>query len=235
MHRLFANLKRIARRTPFVPQLYRWYSRLSFGSSQSYWEQRYESGGNSGAGSYGRLAKFKAEVLNQFVRDHDVASVIEFGSGDGHQLSLAEYPRYNGLDVSQRAIDLCRQRFDGDESKQFVLYDPAEHDPADDSLTADLSISLDVIYHLVEDQVFETYMRHLFAAGRRFVIVYSSNDPDACLTAAHVRHRRFTDWVTANAGDWQLMERIANRYPFDASDPDESSFADFYVFEKAKG
>lgn len=230
---MLSQVKSIARRMPLVPQLYRWYSRLRFSDSRSYWEERYQTGGNSGAGSYGRLAEFKAEVLNQFVLEHNVESAIEFGCGDGHQLSLAEYPQYSGLDVSARAIDLCRQRFDGDATKRFVHYDAATHEPQSDEFASDLSMSLDVIYHLVEDKVFDTYMRHLFSAGRRYVIVYSSNDPEACLTAAHVRHRRFTDWVTANAPDWQLKEQIANRYPFDAADPDETSFADFFVFEKA--
>ena len=35
-----------------------------FPGSEKYWEKRYIAGGNSGAGSYGKLAEFKAEVLN---------------------------------------------------------------------------------------------------------------------------------------------------------------------------
>jgi hypothetical protein len=37
--------------------------------------------------------------------------------------------------------------------------------------TADLAISLDVIFHLIEDAFFNTYMTHLFAAGWNFVIM----------------------------------------------------------------
>ena len=48
-------------------------------SSADYWEARYRDGGNSGAGSYGRLALFKARFLNDFVRSENVQSVIEFG------------------------------------------------------------------------------------------------------------------------------------------------------------
>lgn len=43
---------------------------------------------------------------------------------------------------------------------------------------ADLSLSLDVIYHLVEDEVFETYINTLFKSARRYVIIYSSNSDD---------------------------------------------------------
>ena len=68
--------------------------------SSAYWQERYRQGSNSGPGSYGRLALFKAEIVNRFVRDHNIADIIEFGSGDGAQLTLADYPRYVGVDVS---------------------------------------------------------------------------------------------------------------------------------------
>ena len=75
-----------------------------FEGSQEYWERRYAGGGTSGAGSAGRLAAFKAQFLNDFVRAHDVTSVVEFGCGDGNQLALAAYPRYLGLDVSPASL-----------------------------------------------------------------------------------------------------------------------------------
>tara|TARA_B100000963_G_C22366286_1_gene553845 strand:+ start:310 stop:516 length:207 start_codon:yes stop_codon:yes gene_type:complete len=41
-------------------------------SSNSYWEHRYETDGNSGAGSYNELAEFKASVINEFLLDKKV-------------------------------------------------------------------------------------------------------------------------------------------------------------------
>ena len=64
----------------------------AFSTSGSYWEERYARGGNSGAGSYNRLAEFKAEYLNRFVSEHEIKTVIEFGSGDGGPLRQASYP-----------------------------------------------------------------------------------------------------------------------------------------------
>ena len=80
-------------------------------SSAAYWEQRYRSGGHSGAGSYGRLAGFKATVLNRLVRDNGISTAMEFGCGDGNQLALLEVADYVGLDVAPAAIDACRARF----------------------------------------------------------------------------------------------------------------------------
>jgi hypothetical protein len=68
-----------------------------------------------------------------------------------------------------------------------------------------------VIYHLVEDEIFDSHMRTLFEAAERFVIIYSSNSEDPRRSyKSHVRHRRFTDWVRDNVSGWRLQERIAN-------------------------
>src|SRR6187549_2009572 len=92
-----------------------------FEGSENYWKRRYNKGGTSGAGSYGYLAEFKAEFLNNFVRDHKVQSVIEFGCGDGNQLKLSKYPSYIGFDISPESIKRCSDLFMDDESKKFML------------------------------------------------------------------------------------------------------------------
>lgn len=200
-------------------------SRRAF-RSRAYWQERYAQGGTSGAGSYGRLAKFKAEVVNAFVKNNAVESVVEFGCGDGNQLSLYELPRYTGLDVSPHSIAQCRERFADDPSKTFFLA-PQE------GLRADLALSIDVIFHLTEDEVFERYMRNLFASATRFVVIYSSNtDRNAWFQPKHVRHRRFTDWVEANEPQWSLKEIVENKYPLKANDKVESP-ADFFFYQKS--
>jgi hypothetical protein len=202
------------------------FKRQRFDGSADYWERRYITGGNSGAGSYNCLAEFKAAFLNDFVARNAIRSVIEFGSGDGAQLELADYPEYIGVDVSKAAVEVTRSRFASDRSKRF--YEPKELPPA---TRAELSLSLDVIYHLVEDAVFDAYMAVLFDAATRFVIVYASN-LDKASAAPHVRHRRFTDWVEQHRPGFALKECTPNAYPFDENDPDNTSFADFYVFER---
>lgn len=198
---------------------------LVFLNSGQYWEDRYRSKGDSGSGSYGRLALFKAAVLNDFVLSNGVRTVLEFGCGDGNQLELSRYPSYVGIDVAPEAVSLCRRRFEDDKSKQFFVVGEREH------LAAELSISLDVIYHLVEDAVYEEYMQRLFEAASRYVIIYSSNFPDSReLAASHVRHRKFTDWVAAKAQEFDLVNVVRNEYPYDPLDEQCTSLADFYFF-----
>ena len=98
--------------------------------------------------------------------------------------------------------------------------------------TADLTISLDVIYHLVEDDIFTNYMNQLFNSAERFVVVYSSNtDKTMGSAAAHVRHRRFSKWVSDIKPEWTLTKYIPNKHPFNG-DNKNSSFSDFYIYSK---
>jgi SAM-dependent methyltransferase len=186
-----------------------------FPGSEAYWEQRYRKGGNSGLGSYGKHARFKSQIINGFILEHDITSVIEFGCGDGNQLKPAKYPRYTGFDVSESAVALCREQFSTDPAKEFRLMKDYRGEKAD------VALSLDVVYHLVEDSVFEKYMAVLFAASDRYVIIYSSNsDTQHGYESPHVKHRKFTDWISIHAPRWKLAEHH------------EGDSADFYIYEK---
>jgi hypothetical protein len=198
----------------------------NFSSSAAYWEDRYRLGGDSGAGSYNRLADFKSMVLNEFVAANNIQSVMEFGSGDGAQLYLAKYPKYTGVDVSTTVVNATRLRFAGDPSIRFL-----HTSEVTDEDKAELALSLDVIYHLVEDEVYETYMHQLFNAATKFVIIYASN-VDRTTDSPHVRHRQFTRWVEANQGNFILLQKMPNAYPYSEKDPDNTSCADFYIFER---
>jgi SAM-dependent methyltransferase len=197
-----------------------------FRGSRDYWESRYVAGGNSGAGSYRMLAEFKAEILNELVEQEGIRTVIEYGCGDGNQLALARYPEYLGFDVSHSAISRCRELFKEDRSKSF------RHSDSYAGERADLTLSLDVIYHLVEDEVFDQYMARLFDSSDRLVVIYSSNlEKEVTPEAPHVRHRRFSDWVDRMRPGWRLLEHIPNRYP-QTEDNKAGSFADFYIYKK---
>lgn len=194
---------------------------LLFPGSAEYWENRYRKNGNSGNGSYGKNAAYKAGFLNQFVKDHKVSKVIEFGCGDGNQLQQFQFPKYFGLDVSPTAIQLCRSTFQNDHTKQFTLSGLPQVEARVLNFNADLSLSLDVIFHLVEDAVFEKYMRDLFGATSKFVIIYSWDVEEG--KKGHVRQRNFSKWVIKNQLDFQLIDNVSNR---------KDNFCDFFVYKR---
>ncbi|HEY3848038.1 MAG TPA: class I SAM-dependent methyltransferase [Acetobacteraceae bacterium] len=195
-------------------------------SSGVYWERRYRAGGHSGAGSCGRLAAFKAGVINGFVTDNAIADVLDLGCGDGRLLSLLRVPAYTGVDVSAAALASCAEQFPRHRFLPFAMLDA--------TINAELTLSIDVIFHLVEDAAFASYMHALFAHARRFVLVYSSNT-DRRWSSPHVRHRRFTDYVADCRPEWRLLAHVPNRYPYDPESPDETSFADFFVYGRYGG
>jgi SAM-dependent methyltransferase len=216
--------KDLIRPLPGVRQLSLLRQRVAFRGSAPYWERNYARGGTSGPGSYDALAEAKAAFLNDFVGKRNIRSVIEFGCGDGNQLSLADYPSYIGLDVSRSAIELCKRRFADDPTKSFFLYDGACFADRAGLFTADLALSLDVIYHLTEDAVFESDMTHLYTAGLRYVIVYAT-DQEIPATAPHVRHRAFTPWAKEHCHNWRLLQVT----PGPNTSPDR---ADFFTYER---
>jgi SAM-dependent methyltransferase len=196
-----------------------------FKTSAEYWERRYKSGGNSGAGSYNNLAEFKGDIINSFIQDKKIVSVIEFGCGDGNQLKYLSFQKYLGFDVSKKAVEICTQLYKHDDRKNFKQMSSYKYEKAD------LTLSLDVVFHLVEEQSYVNYMNTLFESSYKYVIVYSSNTDENTFSSKHVKHRKFTDWVEINQQDFRLLEYIPNKYSFDG-DEMNTSFADFFVYEK---
>ena len=122
---LDSRLKSTVRAIPFLGDfLLITYKRLigdSFTTSSQYWERRYQDGGNSGSGSYGRLAKYKAEVINDFLDKFEIENLVELGCGDGAQLKLLNAKNYTGVDVSKTVLDIARRKFGNEPGKSFVL------------------------------------------------------------------------------------------------------------------
>jgi hypothetical protein len=197
-----------------------------FTGSRNFWVERYASGGNSGDGSYNKLAEFKAEIINGFVLQNNITTIIEYGCGDGNQLKLSKYPTYIGYDVSPQAISMCKELFIKDITKTFKMMEDYNNE------TAELTLSLDVIYHLVEENVFVDYMNRLFNSSVHFVIIYSSNtDVNPKGLSAFIKHRKFTNWIDYMKLDWKLMKFIPNKHPY-RGDSRTGSFADFFIYKK---
>ena len=199
--------------------------------SRPFWEKRYSDGGTSGPGSYGQLAEFKTATINRLLELHGVRSIIDFGCGDGNQIRALSDVQYMGVDVSPDAVERCRSMYVQDSKKTFMVAEDYSGE------TAEMAMSLDVIFHLVEDKVYESYMETLFKASERLVLIYASNFEQLCLNPflppTHVRHRKFEDWIQKSASGWRMVEKISNPYKLTvATTPQTHSYADFYLFSR---
>ena len=200
-------------------------------NSKEYWNERYNQGGNSGSGSYNNLSIFKADIINSFITNNNIQSIIDYGVGDGNQLKLihTENKVYTGIDVSPTIISKCKEIFKDDSNKCFMNIDNL-----DSSVKGELVLSCDVTYHLIEDDVFHEYMKNLFDMSTRYVIIYS-NDNDIN-HAAHVKFRKFTTYIKQHFQEWKLIQHIPNKYPQKilGFNNDTTSPSDFYIYEHDK-
>jgi SAM-dependent methyltransferase len=198
-------------------------------SSADFWRNRYLTGGHSGAGAYGRLAVYKAHIVNVVAESRKVRSVVEFGSGDGNTASLFHLRRYTGVDVSPEVIERARTRLGTRKGWYWKSLEEFDADPQ----VHDMAMSLDVIYHLVEDEVFDHYMRQLFAAARRLVLIYSSDHAGDAGGPPHVRHRAYSDWIAREIPDWTLRRTWKQPFPFGpGTNPQNTSFSFFRLYQK---
>jgi hypothetical protein len=178
---------------------------VSFDSAE-YWRKRYAKGGNSGAGSYGALAEFKAASFNSFISENSIHSAIEYGSGDGNQLTYLQIESYLGLDVSEVAVENLKQRFSSDPSKKFLAYDPDNFLPGVE-YQADIAISMDVILHLTEDFRYERYMSNLVSSARKFIGIFNTaTETQLEKMAQHNRYRDHRLWMSENASHWKEIQ-----------------------------
>ncbi len=209
--------------------MFQFFKKKGLFQSGTYWENRYKSGGNSGAGSYNHLAEFKAETINQLIRDHRLSSVIEFGCGDGNQLGLLQCDHYVGMDISSSEIQRCEKKYANDSSKSFFLYDHRCFTDNKGIFRMDCSMSLDVLFHLVEQNIYETYLDHLFRCASKMVIIYAANVSFPRMSE-HELYREFTKDIENRIKGWKLEKVIKNKYPAKRYEDQEGSLADFFIY-----
>jgi SAM-dependent methyltransferase len=206
-------------------QILRPWRQWHYPGDAAYWERRYALGGDSGSGSAGLLARHKADTLNFFVKKNNIATVVELGCGDGQQAQLFDFQNYTGLDIAPSAVARCAEVFAHDDRKRFVLYAPDTFDAA--TVQAELTLSLEVIFHLTDSDLYEKYLRHLFATATRWVVIFAPNQPDTTGGIfPHVRLRAFLPDVARLAPQWCLAGHL------DPPPPEAHSWSTWWVFER---
>jgi len=189
-----------------------------------YWDRRYREGRTSGAGSEGEEGFYKAEYVNDLIHENAVTSVIDWGCGDGQVLDLLKvgaahspYVAYTGIDVSPTILVRNRKLF-----REFVFATPDEALAPGRQWTADLALSMDVLFHLPDDDDYLTYLGRLFNSATRYVLIYSTNHAGG-RTARHVLRREFTPDITKHFPEWRL-KRVET--------PLREGLASFFWYEK---
>lgn len=183
------------------------------------WKNRYQNGGNSGSGSYNELYIFKRDIINDIINKNDIQSIIDFGCGDGNQIKEINTKNYIGIDIADTSIKICKMKYNNDNTKKFYTYDEIDNI----KLQSDLTMSLDVLYHILEEDLYFNYLKNLFSCSSNYVLIYSNNYNGHI--EGHIYTRKFTDNVENMFPNWELQKKINQKYP-------KKSSADFYLYKK---
>lgn len=148
--------------------------------TKDYWNQRYASGGNSGYGSYDEQLTKKLKWLKGL----PIESITEIGCGDfnfGFNL-LKQYPeaKYTGYDISDVIIEKNK--------KLYPQYDFTNELPMPG---ADLTLCVDVLFHVLDDNEYDILLINLKQALRfgKYLALTAYEQPQK--TANHLKVRVF--------------------------------------------
>lgn len=190
---------------------------------KEYWDIRYMQGGDSGSGSRGDLLSWKAEVINQFIKQKKIKSVMDFGCGKGDLASLINVDAYYGYDISPQAVKLCPKTL----GKSFDVLPEYLNQ-------SDLAMSIDVIFHCVDVESYDKHLFNLFQAGKKFVIIYGfDHEVDGTIHYAnHYFPRKFTKDIEIMYPKLKLIKTIKNKYPAEKYGPENGSLSNFYIYQK---
>ena len=176
-----------------------------------YWKNRHRRGRGHwesvGRGSVGKLARYKAGLVNELVQEVDAVRIVDLGCGDGRQADRFHVPEYVGLEVSEHAVAEARKRLAKHPNRTAHVWEPSDLLPE----TGCIALSMDVVFHLVDDELHDAYMRALFQAGTKAVAIYSTDyegEPQG-----HMRHRNVSRWVEENIQGWKRTQAVPPPWP----------------------
>nr|WP_186363469.1 glycosyltransferase [Rhizobium sp. ACO-34A] len=169
----------------------------------------------TGDNSNDPLTRYKGLVVNLFAQQKNLRSFVELGSGDGSHLPYFDFEQYTGFDVSQAAVARTKAMYAANPNFRFIWSGEPELDWEVHEQEYECALSLDILQHLTDDEIFTDYMDRLFSLSSRYVIIYAPNfDAPGGDGALHARHRKFVDFVEQRYPQWTLLKYLENPFKF---------------------
>ncbi|MCZ7355869.1 MAG: methyltransferase domain-containing protein [Candidatus Methanoperedens sp.] len=132
----------------------------------NYWDKRYSSGGGSGEGSIGEYRDFKWEVITQYVPKID--NVLDIGCGDLSFWEGRDCEHYTGVDISPNIIEKNRKN---KPHWNFMISNSEKKL----NLKSDLGICNDVLFHIMDDAIFEKILNNLCEYSKKYIFIFTWN------------------------------------------------------------
>lgn len=174
----------------------------------------------SGTGSRGKLAQFKADFVNKFITENKIESIIDFGCGDLENARLLKVKKYLGIDIVEHAhpSSVLSDTFETVVSR-FDLFESTEK--------ADLSLCMDVLYHILEDE--REYLKNtldkIIESTKKYFIIYAQDSYQSDEILNYRNHLFNCPWR-------QILETKNVRLIDEQKKCQPESSARFFVYEK---
>ena len=135
--------------------------------SEGTWGRDVAGKGTSGSGSTLEITREYRAYVEDFIKKHDIKSVVDAGCGDWGFSSAMDWgdATYLGVDIASDVIDTVRKRHEKGKIR-FQVGDITEDLPA-----ADLLISKDVLQHLSNELVHKFIANNLRKGKFKWVIL----------------------------------------------------------------
>lgn len=169
-----------------------------------YWENCYASG----AGSEGERYKIKRDYINSIIEKYNINSVVDFGCGDGRQIKELNIKKYYGIDVSKTAVEKCQLLYKDRKGWEFEILNRAVIPQSD------LAMSIDTIYHLIEENECRKHLDNLFSCANYVLIYGNYTERDNPRPAKHMLFRENIDYLAKNYPNWILLEKYPIKKDF---------------------
>lgn len=138
-------------------------------NSKEIWKNR---AANSGLGSRGARANYKADYISNFVKENKIDKIIDFGCGDLIVAKDIEVGNYVGVDIVDHKLP-PKEEIKPNSFKVIV----SSFDEFDENETSQLVINLDMLYHILENEskYLEDTIETLYNASEEFIIIYAQD------------------------------------------------------------
>ncbi len=153
---------------------------------QAYWDERYAKGQTSGTGSYGVNADFKAIVINRVIKEYSCEDMVEFGCGDANQMTLFTPIPYIGYDIAPTIIQKNKQKHASLKHAVFENMDMTK----DFTSIRDLSICVDVLFHLTIEDDWDILIDHVCKAAKKCIVITTNTEEIQSEYFPHVNFKR---------------------------------------------
>lgn len=175
---------------------------------------------NSGSGSRGSLAAFKASFINDFVKEKNISSIIDFGCGDLYNASLFNVKEYLGIDIVDHQIPekVLAQSF----KTLTTRFDQVELDKG-----SDLVICLDVLYHILKDELeyLKSTLEKIVELSSDYIVIYAQDSRDTKFSNLYSGHLYNSPWR-------QILEEKNVKLIYEQEKCKPGTTAKFFVYQK---